>query len=209
MADTEGLRDAIMSPLSGVMDQEGVHHELKAGEHGQKLDFDAIPSDSGLYRAITRVAADFIAEEFPELPQFIIGVANGTNRFALDTARHFEGQVSGAVSEKDKHDKSLQRISRVARSLITVWEPELVVVLEDTATTGSSSVQVAQQALWFGAKHVEVVNVVQRRPQLERLDENDIPYRSMITELLPSYSAEECQADGFCAQGWELIEREK
>lgn len=209
MANVEALRSYIISPSSGVMDQEGVHHEFKAGGHGQKLDFDVIKTDSALYRAWTRVTADYVSEAFPQLPEVILGVANGTNRLALDTARHFEGDVFGAVSEKDEHNSKILRLNRAAKNLISTMSPELVVVLEDVGTTGSSSVQIAQQALDLGAQQVEVINTWQRRERLERLAEAGIPYRSLISEPLPTYSPEECQTDGFCAQGWELIEREK
>lgn len=192
-----------------VLDPEGTHHEFVSGMHGRKLDFDNIETGNPLYNLWTETAADFIREEFPELPEMIIGVANGTNRTALDTARHFSGDVLGLVSEKDPQDSKKLYINHIAGLAIEAIKPELVVVLEDVGTTGSNSVQVAEGCRSAGAKNVEVVTTWKRREKLERLEEAGIPYRAIIDEELPTYTPEDCQDHGFCSQGWDFIEREK
>jgi orotate phosphoribosyltransferase len=203
MAAIEAFQDHIIE--AGVLDPIDVHHEFVSGMHGQKLDFDTITTGSPLYEEWTDTAATFIREEFPELPLVIVGVANGANRIALDTARRFDGAVFGAVSEKDGQNSKVLRLPQATERLIRGTRPELVVVLEDAGTTGSNSVQVARQSLQSGAQNVEVVTTWQRRDILERLQEEDIAYRAIIKEALPTYEAEECQTSGFCSRGWALI----
>jgi len=193
-----------------VLDREGTHHEFVSGMHGQKLDFDNIQVNSSLYEKWIDVNSSFIEEEFPRLPQVIIGVANGTNRVALDVARSFNGRSIGLVSEKDKtHSKRLFLNPFVAGRLLDTMKPQLVVVVEDVGTTGSNSVQIASRVRDFTGGHVEVVTTWQRRENLERLDEEDIPYRAIIKEPLPTYSPEECVKTGFCSKDWEFIPRSK
>lgn len=207
MADIETFRNHIIESEVRVMDPEGVHHEFSAGGHGQKLDFDNIPTGSELYNEWVQTAADYIHEEYDELPDVILGVANGTNRVALDVARKFDGAVFGAVSGKSPENSKKLYLPKSTLRLIGGMVPKFVLVLEDVGTTGSNSVQVAEQARATGAKHVEVLDTWQRRPQLERLDEAGIAYRAIINEPLTTYSPEECRESGFCAQGWEFIPR--
>jgi len=192
---------------AGVLDPEGVHHEFVSGMHGRKLDFDTIETGTPLYQEWIDVAASYIEREFPELPQVIMGVANGTNRVAQDTAARFNDEIFGLVSAKDEQKSKKLYLPPETEDVISDIKPELVVVLEDVGTTGSNSVQVALQSLGAGAKEVEVVATWQRRPHLEKLEEAGIAYRAIIKEVLPTYSPEGCQAEGFCAQGWEFISR--
>lgn len=192
---------------AGVLDPEAVHHEFVSGMHGRKLDFDTIPIGSPLYVEWINVATNFISSEFPQLPQIIMGVANGTNRVALDIARRFDGQVVGAASEKDSQSSKVLKLSPLAGRLVSALEPELVVVIEDVGTTGSNSAQVARHCLESGAQSVEVVTTWQRRPQLEKLEEAGIPYRAIINETLPIFTPEECTDTGYCSQGWQFIPR--
>ncbi|MDL2362999.1 MAG: hypothetical protein QFB86_01295 [Patescibacteria group bacterium] len=207
MADVESFRNHVLE--AGVLDPEGTHHEFVSGMHGRKLDFDKIAIGSPLYEEWTTVAADYISEEYSELPQIILGVANGTNRVAIDTARHFNGDVIGAVSEKDPENSKKLYLSEMAGKLITAMQPELVVVLEDVGTTGSNSVQVARHALAAGAQEVEVVLTWQRQSKLQKLLDSGIAYRAIINEPLPTYDPEECENVGYCADGWGFIPRAK
>lgn len=208
MADVETFRTNLIE--SGiVLDPEGTHHEFVSGMHGRKLDFDNIEERDPLYSEWTEVAAGFIEDEFPRLPEVIIGVANGTNRTALDTARRFNGDVLGLTSFKNPQNSKDLYLTSLARRVMKGIKPELVVVLEDVGTTGSNSVRVAAACRDAGAQKVEVVTTWKRRPVLERLEEADIPYRAIIDEELPTYSPEDCQDHGFCSEGWEFIERAK
>jgi orotate phosphoribosyltransferase len=199
------LKENLMS--EGILDPEGTHHEFVSGMHGRKLDFDKIDDESELYQQWIDVAAGHIEQNFPKLPEVILGVANGTNRVALDVARKFDGRVLGAVSEKDERNSKKLYLSEMAGKLITAMKPEFVVVIEDVGTTGSNSVQVARQALAHGAENVEALTTWQRRPNLERLEQVGINYSSIINTELETYSPDDCEAPGFCAQNWNLIKR--
>ncbi len=211
MTLTEGEIEVFRQHIleTGVLDPEGTHHEFVSGLHGQKLDFDTIPNDSELYKEWVDVNVRYIADRFDPLPTAILGVANGTNRLALDVARKLDSRVLGLESEKDPNDSRKLYLSDRAEIAITMVRPELVVVVEDVGTQGTNSVQPAKAAKNTGAKHVEVVTTWKRRAQLEKLDEAEIPYRAIIDQELPTYTSEQCRKLGFCALGWDFIERSK
>lgn len=200
------LRSNLME--AGILDPEGVHHEFVSGKHGQKLDFDKIPTGSDLYDQWVQTTAGFIKEEYPRLPGIVIGVANGTNRLAESVAEQLGKDVAGAVSEKDPNNSKKLYLTEEAGRLLTDVHPEFVLVLEDVGTTGSNSVQVAQAVVDAGVPNVEVLTTWQRQTELARLDEADIHYRSMIPEALPTFDPEECVRTGFCARGFEFIPRQ-
>jgi orotate phosphoribosyltransferase-like protein len=202
MAGIEVFKDRIIS--AGVLDPEGVHHEFRSGLHGQKLNFEKVGTSGPFYEEWVHRAADFLAKDFPRLPDAVLGVADGTNQLALDVAKRLGSEVTGLVSRKNEFDKNTLMLSESAERFISQHESELLIVLEDVGTTGSNSVQVAGAGLWAGAKQVEVVVTWQRRPSLERLDGAGIPYRALIHEDLPGYDPDDCR---FCEQGWELIPR--
>jgi len=190
-----------------VLDREGFHSEFVDGMHGQKLDFDNIDEAiDPLYGEWIDVNQDFIEQAYHPLPEIIIGVANGANRVALDTARRFNGEVIGLTSVKEPENSKIIYLSRLAKRAITKIVPRLVVVIEDVSTTGSSSVQVAIAARDAGAKKVEVLTTWKRRERLEHLDEAEIPYNAIIDEPMPTYTPKECQELGFCALQWQLNE---
>jgi hypothetical protein len=190
-----------------VRDPEGIHHEFVTLTHGQKIDFDKIDTGSPLYDEWVEVNEEFIREQYPVLPEVLVGVANGTNRLALSTAKRFGCVVFGVESEKDEIDNKIVRLTPGAVDLISCMGPDLVVVQEDTSTFGTTSVQVALGCLAAGAKQVEVVTTWQRRPHLERLVEAGIPYRAIIRKMVDTFSPEDCQAFGHCSKGWNLIRR--
>lgn len=222
----EGFREDILE--GGILDPNGIHHEFVSGAHGQKLDFDLIPTYKDgssednpdlpkkffyLYEKWISTAARFIQEEFPRMPEVILGVANGTNRVAKDVAivlsELTDEKLRGYATEKDKENEKILWLPEKVEDKITKLAPELVVVIEDVGTTGSQSVQVAQQAIGAGANRVVVVPTWQRQERLARLDEAGIEYRSIIHEPLPTYSPDDCVKTGFCSQGWGFIARSK
>jgi hypothetical protein len=207
MANVEVFRNNIIE--AGVLDAEGTHHEFVSGMHGQKLDFDTIPTGSDLYYEWITTSADFLQENFPQLPRVILGVANGTNRVAHSLGLHFGGEVLGFASAKDSQDSKQLYLPHVVEQTVKMEQPALVVVIEDVGTTGSNSVQVAQAAKAAGAQAVEVVTTWKRREHLERLEEAGIPYRAIIDEPLTTYTPEECETleYGFYRQGWDFIPR--
>ncbi|CAN5614755.1 hypothetical protein BH23PAT1_BH23PAT1_4170 [soil metagenome] len=209
MADIQAFRNRIIE-CGYVLDPEGVHHEFVSGMHGQKLDFDNIDEETDpLYDEWIDVNEGFIRENFTRLPEIIIGVARGTNRLALDTARRFEGEVVGLVSKKDSENSKSLYLPQLAKSIIGALSTELLVVVEDVGTTGSNSVQVATQSREAGAEQVVVVTTWKRRERLERLEEAGMPYLPIIDEPLRTFEPEECRSDpgGFCYRNWQFIPR--
>jgi len=193
-----------------VLDPEGTHHEFVSGMHGRKLDFDNIEDDSLLYREWVDVNASFLRENYLELPRFVLGVANGTNRLSRDVASRFEdSEILGFETEKDPNNSKVIGLTHRAFKFINIMRPQFVLVLEDVGTTGSNSVQAAVAAKEAGAQRVEVLTTWKRRENLEKLDEKDIPHQAIIDQVLPTYSAEECVIKGFCAKNWEFIPRDK
>ncbi|MDB5168862.1 MAG: hypothetical protein JWO41_218 [Candidatus Saccharibacteria bacterium] len=194
-----------------VIDLEGIHSEFVSGMHGQKVDFDKLGDQDELYGDWVDVNADYIEEQFPRLPEYILGVANGTNRVVHSVARRMNGRVVALESRKDKDNDKVLYLPPNVEKIITLTRPALVAVVEDVGTTGSNSVQVAVAAKEAGAGEVIVVTTWKRRPQLERLEEAGIEYMAIIDHPLPTFTPEDCetQPDGFCARDWEFKPRKK
>jgi hypothetical protein len=208
MANLEVFENNLLT--SGqVIDPEGVHSEFVSGMHGQKIDFDKLGDKDPLYGDWIEVNADHLEENFPVLPDFVIGVANGTNRVVHDLAKFMKGRVVALESEKDKDDSKVLRLRENAAKIIKIMRPALVVVVEDVGTTGSNSVQVALGALQAGAGEAIVVTTWKRRPELERLQEAGIEYQAIIDNPLPTFTPEECETlpEGFHARGWDFNPR--
>jgi len=202
-----------------LLDPVGLHHEFVNGMHGQKVDFDTVPRyvdelnpGSGfdpLYVEWVDINAAFIRSAFPRLPGIILGVANGTNRLAVDVATRLELPNPGLESEKEGKGSKILVLPARTLAIIQAEKPELVVVTEDVGTTGSNSVQVATQALAAGAQNVAVVVTWKRREQLEELEKAGIEYKAIIDKSLPTFHAIDCVQTGLYAQGWELIPYKK
>lgn len=207
MAEIEAFRQHVLD--AGVLDPEGTHHEFVSGMHGRKLDFDIIDTESELYDEWVDVSEDFIRHNYATLPYFIIGVANGTNRLALDVARRFRGESVGLVSEKDEQESKVLRLAPLTEWILSKVIVPQVVILEDVGTTGSNSVQVAEEVRKLQRKSPEVIVTWKRREKLERLEEAGITYRAVIDEPLTTYSPDECQEAGYCWRGWEFIPRSR
>jgi phosphoribosylpyrophosphate synthetase len=192
-----------------VMDPPRVHTEFVDGMHGQKVDFDGIKETDPLYHKWVGVNVDAIKAMCDPLPEVIIGVANGTNRLAHSVASKLEGQSLALETYKDPNDFKKVYLTNLARTALSGINPELAVIVEDVGTTGSTSVQVARQALDAGAWHVLVINTLQRREQLEKLKKAGVPHHAIIKKILPTFTPEDCNnlPEGFCHRGWELHER--
>lgn len=216
MAEIKSFQSNLEAPEAGVMDVEGVHRELSSGLHGQKIDFDTIPRFSPLYNQWISVAGAFIKQTFPEIINYprdrhlsgmILGVANGTNRVARDLATGLNPRIiRGEPTLKVPGTKEIQ-LHRTANEVIKVYRPKLVVVIEDVGTTGGNAAQAALAAREAGAERVEVVNTWQRQEELPRLDEAGVEHHAIINQPLPTYTPEDCQAEGFCVNDWQLIPR--
>lgn len=205
--DIARLRDRILTDPIGVLDPEGVtHHEFVSGKHGRKLDFDKIVEGTDFYiqwvalyaRAIRSIYAD-------QLPDAVVGIANGANRLSTHIAALLGGQVLGLVTTKTS-PSSVELDDASAESL-RVRRANFIVTIDDVGTTGGTTATAVNHLRDLGVEHIEAVSTWQRSPTLPRLDELDIAYHAVIFEPLPTFSAEECETnpDGYCAQGVPLI----
>ncbi len=189
--------------ISDVIDPEGTHHEFNQGLHGQKIDLDKILDGSDLFEEWIELVAKAIEEYYSEqLPDVLVGVASGTNR------------IVAAVSERLAHHplaietvkiERLPILSQVSSALIHELEPSFVLVVEDVATEGTNALSVVRSIRKVTQARTEILNTVERSQELRLLREAGVSYRSILSHILPTYTAEECQQSGPCAQNWRLI----
>lgn len=192
------LRDRVLS--EGVLDPEDLHHEFVSGLHGRKLDFDKIKTGSEFYVQWVDAIVRFIKEEYKQQPDMILGVANGANRLAVSVAAGLGNGTIGLMTEKETSKSS--KLHKSVEDVIHGYKPELVLVIEDVGTAGTTSATAAKKALEAGAHRVTVLNTWQRNEKLEKLDEAGFEYKSMILEPMPNYEPSACE---YCKSGVELV----
>jgi len=71
----------------------------------------------------------------------------------------------------------------------TLRQGERVVIVEDVVTTGRSTLETAALATGRGARVVAIGSIIDRTAGRNPFD---LPYRSLLTLSLPSYTAAEC-----------------
>ena len=165
MSRTDEFKQAILD--SGILDKEGVHHVFSQGLHGRKLDFDLIPDDSELFSQWVDVTADFIRENYDNLPEAVIGVANGTNRLALAVADKLG--VAGFDTVKPEGSRNQPVLTEASKKKLKELNPEFIVILEDVGTRGTNSSSVAKSVRELGFVNFEVINTWQRSETLPLL----------------------------------------
>lgn len=204
MADTEAFWRNIEQ--SGyVIDPERLHHEFNQGLHGQKADFDNIEEGTELFEQWIDVTVDFIQEEYSELPDAVVGVANGTNRVAKPVAKKLG---NGTIFlETEKQDASKPVLTKEAKLVVEEFQPIFALIIEDVGTRGTNAVSAANSTLAAGVSRIEVLNTFQRAETLPLLDEAGIVYKSMVKRLMPNFTPDECRTlpEGFCRRQWRLI----
>lgn len=201
MTKAEELKQRILT--EGILDDETIHHEFVSGVHGRKLDFDKILTGSELYNLWVDVSVEFIKDNYKTLPDMILGVANGTNRLAVSIAAKLGNGTIGLMSEKQTSRSS--QLHKSVEDVIRGYEPNFVLVVEDVGTSGTTSETTARKALEAGAKYVEVLNGWQRNSKLEKLEDSNIKYRSVIVETLPNYQPSDCE---YCKAGSVLVKHD-
>lgn len=198
MVDAENFKEAILN--SGILDKEGVHHVFSQGLHGRKIDFDLIPDDSELFEQWVDITAEFIKTNYPKLPKVIIGVANGTNRLALAVADKLG--VAGLDTVKPEGSRNQPILTESSKQKLKDLQPKSVLILEDVGTRGTNSASVARSVRSEGIDDVEVINTWQRSESLTLLDDENVPYKAVIKEVLTNYAPDQCE---YCQKGWELL----
>lgn len=186
---------------SGIIDPEGVHHEFAYGKHGQKIDFGLIAEGSSLFDEWIEVNVSEIRQRYPKLPFAVLGIDKGTIRLAKETATQL-GIIALCTKKLTSSEVCLTEESRVE---LTNNEGGLIVALEDVGTTGGTVLTGVRSVQETGDHDVEVQFTWQRTPELTAFRSVNTPYNVLINALLPTYTAEQCITEGFCAQGWRLI----
>lgn len=192
---------------SDVLVGEGVHHEFVSGLHGRKLDFDLINDNSSLFKDWVKVVGESLKQIYPDVPHdrlAVLSVAGGTNRLVGPVAKYLGGDVTPLLTEKVS-SKEVKLTADAVKKLKKL-NPDLVVAIEDVGTQGTTSASAVRSAIKAGARRVEALNTWQRSQSLSKLDEIGATYNSVVKELLPNLTPEECRTSGYCSKGWKLIE---
>lgn len=214
----ESFWEELVNTPSAV-DPHGVHSEFVSGMHGRKINFDGMPTESSLFRdwvdLSTRGVADYLVERGMKrwglsalTGVVLLGVANGTNRLVEPVA----SEVGFGIVPLQTYKSSPKSVALdvETEALLRALEPQFVLAVEDVGTSGTTSATAVEAAWRTGASWVEVLNTVQRRDVLEELTARYIVYSSIIsTKAMRTYTAEECQKTGYCADGWEFVEHAK
>lgn len=207
----DDFRDRVMSDPVQVLDPEGiVHHEFVSGNHGRKLDFDKIKTDSDFYIEWVSIYARAIRAIYKyRLPDALVGIANGANRLAESVAPLLGKKVLGLTTVK--LDAKTVALDEQSLNLIEQEDIRFALTIEDVGTTGSTTATAINHLRYMGVRRIEAITTWQRNPTLPKLDDLRIPYNSVIPESLPMFSPEECREnpEGFCYQGVQLIEHAK
>jgi hypothetical protein len=204
----ESLRGHLLE--AGILDREGIHHQLASGRHGRKLDFDLIPDGNDLFEETVDVVAERMRELYWNKNYgriAMLGVANGANRF-IDSVYYNLGRgVTGLKTQKDDSEPRRVVLSPEAEQAYAEQNFDWTVVLEDVGTEGTVAATAVEAVRSTGIRKVEVLNIWQRSPSLLKLTAIGAPYRHVIYSPIPSFESDECRRVGYCAQGWELISR--
>ena len=145
------------------------HFIFKSGKHATtKLDYERLKRRDQR-RAAKQIGA-LIAEEFPNLDA-VVGVANGANRLAEDSAKHVSKllgrNVLAFTTIKDERTGDFT----VKKGNIYVGHKKLVVV-DDIFTEGTTTEIVSGLLHKFGAKIVGIATLANRNNR----GKNSIPY---------------------------------
>ncbi|MHB1864626.1 MAG: phosphoribosyltransferase [Candidatus Saccharimonadales bacterium] len=177
---SQGLREGIdkfkqdvLSGRLGVLDAEGlVYHEFESGVHGRKLDMEKLTRGSRDYQWFLELFHLVINEVYGDnLPDAVLGVANGGNNLAMDTSQMFNDKVRrvrGLTTIKPRGDAIY--IPSHSTEIIKRSRFGFVLVIEDVGTTGGSSAGVASQLYDLDVPRVEVFNGWQRSEHLPVLE---------------------------------------
>ncbi len=186
-----------------TFDPEGVHHEFNQGLHGKKIDFDKISTGTPLFHEWVELVAESLQQTYPVLPDALVGVANGTNRIVGPLSRKLGKKP--LVLETIKSKRSGPILTEKARKIIKLAQPAFIVIIEDVGSRGTNSLSVFRSIKETGQARIEVLNTLQRSQELDLLEVNNVSYSSVLTYVLPTYTAAECKKLGYCRDKWKLI----
>ncbi len=188
---------------SETFDPEGVHHEFNQGLHGKKIDFDKISAGTPLFSEWVELVAESLKQNYPVLPDVLVGVANGTNRIVAAVSRKLDNKPLALETVKSKRSGPI--LTQKARKIINLAQPAFIVIVEDVGSRGTNSLSVFRSIKEMAQARIEVLNTLQRSQELELLKANNVFYSSVLTYVLPTYTAAECKKLGYCRDKWKLI----
>lgn len=213
MISTAILAERILS-VPEAYDPTGPHHEFKDHGHGYKADMEAIVPGSPLFNDLVDASAEKISEGNPNIPDVIIGIANGGIPWARAIGEKLGPEVEVIDTEKDENKLAL--LSIVNRSRLRRMRPKRLLYIDDLGTTGASILPVYNQVN-FRTRLLEpipdqsVFYVAARQEKMRRLSRLKIAYSIAVNLNLRTFmnqTACEQEADGLCRNGVELILRE-
>lgn len=199
MLKTVTFRDRLIE--GGVLDPEGIHHEFAYGTHGRKLDFGLVAVYGPLYGEWVDANVDALKRR-PRLPRAVLGIANGTNQLAEDIA----GELG--IVALTTHKISPREVTITPASLEQLVELSCldeITAIEDVGTSGGTTLTGIQSLHTAGYERVNAQITWQRTEVLGALAAAGVTHWSIIHEPLTTYEPDACIAEGYCAQGWELI----
>lgn len=199
MLKTVTFRDRLIE--GGVLDPEGLHHEFAYGTHGRKLDFGLIAEDAPLYAEWVDANVQALQQR-PRLPRAVLGIANGTNQLAQDVAAEL-GIVALTTHKISPREVTITPAS--LEQLVELSCLDEITAIEDVGTSGGTTLTGIQSVQTAGYEYVSAQVTWQRSAELGALATAGIEYWTLIHEPLTTYEPAQCEEEGYCAQGWELI----
>lgn len=203
------MHDRIFA-VPGFVEDDGAHREFVDGDHGLKLDWGVILPGMPEYNdAVDAAAEHILGYDIP--PNYILSVANGTTDITFSVVESMrEREPSNRTTILVTHKLPTREVAFTERTQYVLEDDnvDFLLILEDVATKGSTSAKLATRALSLGVRNVRVLNFVQRRAQLERLDAAGVEHDSLMHDYsLPTYTPEECNTltEGYCNKGMQLI----
>ncbi|HLB66021.1 MAG TPA: hypothetical protein VJJ78_00275 [Candidatus Saccharimonadales bacterium] len=189
----------------GFLDPEGFHREFSQTPplHGQKADFDAIPTEDPLFDEWVNITAKGIHGLYSELPSVLISVADGTNRLVGPVAEELGHKIVGLVTKKTK--EGIVVLTPETWRKVHGRKPEFALVLEDVASEGNQVASAVRHTKEAGAQRTEALIALKRQRRLKKLV--GIAHKSILDFDLPTFTEKDCMTlpEGFCKLGWKLI----
>ncbi len=197
-----------------IRDPEGVHHEFVGEFHGVKLDFDRIPDDSELFDQWVDITAAEISKKYPEQEYgrlVLIGVAHGTNRLVGPVAEQLGRRRAEYVeTRKVRSDGDTVSFSDEEFMKLYSLRSNMGIVCEDVIKSGftTATAVVAARFLIADRDRLQVLGTWQRRKSAMYLKLLKAKYGAIIHEPMEDFTAAQCEAEGPCSLGWELVKRD-
>ncbi len=202
------FHEQLLAPETDVYDSDGTHSEFNQGLHGRKVDCDNIAEGTKLYEDWIGLSADLVWQSLPKRTLgkvVLIGIANGTNRIARDTA-----DMLGCVTalETYKNEEGRPELTPEAIEILKGLNPAHARFLEDVSSRGTN-------VMWATASlhtnRPSSLEDIEAHALFERgvpvwLASIGLKYRAIIRHHMLDFEPDQCKTRpmGYCANNWEL-----